>query len=445
MKLSPTPISLWHLCTKGPLPFILGYSLAVLSPLAIARALGLEHGTGKREFASGCGMVALMLFLTAFILSGRFNWVSGKRGLDLTLKFHRRVAGLALIFGLLHIFLIAPFSMPDHMFLAAIPMLLVLLIAFFAKGHSKMQLRYEWWRLSHGILAIVIVVMLTAHAILDGSYSSHLVLATYWMALTFIAIGSLFYVHSFRPWQESKRPYQLTEVIQEANNQWTLTMEPQGFEAMTFEPGQYAFVSFGATPFKDRAHPFSFSSCPSDRPRISFTIKAVGDFTKTIGDLKVGSNAYLYGPYGHMSRDHHRGPAHRGRGAVFMATGVGFTPMMSILREMRAQKDPDPVHVFYSCRHEKDILYRDELEAMKKDLNMNLHLLLSQPPEHWTGENGRIDANYLKNNLTFEQYQAYIYFVCGTTGFVQDMEKALGTISDIPLFNIRFEDFSVYS
>ncbi len=445
MKLSPDPVKAGEFLKKGPLPFILLYTLAILSPLIIGRLLGIEHGGGKREFAVGSGMVALMLLLTTFLLSGRFNWVAGKRGLDLTLKFHRRVAFIALVFLLLHIFLIAPFSMPNNIGLPGFAILLVVILIFIAKGHSKMKLKYEYWRLSHGVMAMLIVSMMTAHAIIEGNYSSHPVLTTYWLLVTMVAILSLFYVHQYLPRQEMKRPYRLVDIHKEAENQWTISMEPEGFEAMDYEAGQYAFVSFGASPFKDRAHPFSFSSSPSDRPRISFTIKAVGDFTKTVKNLEPGSKAYLYGPYGHMSRDHHRGPKYRGRGLVLLAAGVGFTPMMSILRDIRARNDQDPVKVYYSCRYEEDILYRQELESKSKELNMELTLILSRPSDDWNGAKGRLDKKYISDHITFPYYEEYLYFVCGTTGFVIDTVKALETVEGIPVFNIRFEDFSVYS
>ena len=133
---------------------------------------------------------------------------------------------------------------------------------------------------------MLIISALTAHAVIEGGYSSHPVLRIYWVTLTAAAILSLCYVHNYIPFKEAKYPYKVVDIKQEASQQWTVSVEPDGFEAISFDPGQYAFVSFGETPFNDRPHPFSFSSCPSDRPKVSFTIKELGDFTKQIADIE---------------------------------------------------------------------------------------------------------------------------------------------------------------
>lgn len=445
MKLAAAQVPHSQLITKGPLLFIIAYSLAVLSPLILTRLMGFEQGNVKRELAVGAGMIALMMLLSSFVLSGRFKSVAGKRGLDLTLKFHRRVAITALVFGVLHVAFIIRSSMPQHMELVAIPFLLIVVLIVVARNHSRFRLKYEYWRLSHGVTAMLVVSAFTAHAVLEGSYSSHPALTTYWLTLTVVAILSLFYVHNYVPLREAKHPYKIVELKNEAANQWTITIEPQGFEAMNFEPGQYAFVSFGESPFKDRPHPFSFSSCPSDRPRISFTIKELGDFTNTVGELKIGSNAFLYGPYGHLSRNKPRGPDNKGLGLVLLAAGVGFTPMISMLREMRAKGDKDPVKVLYACRNEEDILYKDELIKLSKELNMDLHIILSTPSDNWQGERGRLDRNYLKKQIVFKQYHEYLYFICGTTAFIKEAAKGLEEVGNIPVFNVIFEDFSTYS
>ena len=431
--------------SKGPITFILSYALAVLMPLIITRLLGLEHDSIMKEFALGFGMVGLMFFLSSFWLSGRFKWITGKRGIDLTLKFHRRIVVFGLLFSVVHAVMILGTAMPKYFSLVVFAFFIILLQFFLAKKKAKLKLKYEYWRLSHGVLAMLLVVSLTAHAIIEGSYSAHPVLASYWIILTIAAVLSLFYVHNYLPYQESKRPYKVVELVEEANQQWRVTIEPDGFEAMNFEAGQYAFVSFGDSPFSDRAHPFSFSSCPSDRPKISFTIKELGDFTKTMSEIGIGSNVFLYGPYGHLTLNNRRGPKIQEKGIVLLAGGIGITPMISILREMSATSYQLPVKLFYACQNQNDLLYRDELLQLSEKLNMDLHLVVSEASDDWFEETGRIDENYLKTQINFSHYQEYIYFTCGTSGFVNSTVQGLEAVGGIPMFNIVFEDFSVYS
>ena len=436
----------FFLTLKGPLVFMSVYALAVLTPLILVRLLGLEHSDMRREFAVGSGMIALMLFLSSFMLSGRFKFVSNNPGLDLTLKFHRRVAVTAIIFAVIHSVMMVSHALPKYMALLGIPLLLILILIPLALNHSKLKLKYEYWRLSHGVAAMIIVASLTTHAVIEEGYSAHPVLATYWILLTSLAILSLFYVHNYLPLKESKRPYKIIDLKKEANKQWSVTIEPVGFEAINFEAGQYAFVSFGETPFKDRAHPFSISSCPSDRPKVSFTIKELGDFTNTIENLTLGSKVFLYGPYGYLSRNRRRGPNDTAnKGLVLIAAGVGFTPMMSILREMYATNDQTPVKVYYACQQVEDILYAAELKVMSKTLNMELHYIISTPTDNWQGDKGRLDATYLKEHISFEYYNEYLYFICGTTGFIKSTVKGLENIGGIPALNVNFEDFSAYN
>jgi ferredoxin-NADP reductase len=65
-----------------------------------------------------------------------------------------------------------------------------------------------------------------------------------------------------------------------------------------------------------------------------FTIKALGDFTELLIGLRPGRRVYLDGPHGQFTID-----GVRSSGFVFIAGGVGITPMMSILRTLADRGD----------------------------------------------------------------------------------------------------------
>jgi predicted ferric reductase len=96
-------------------------------------------------------------------------------------------------------------------------------------------------------------------------------------------------------------------------------------------------------------HPFSISSAPVDRPRITFTIKESGDFTSRIRTIAPGTRAYLHGPHGNFTLT-----GRATKGIVFIAGGVGFAPIMGMLRQLKAAH---PLRLIYGNRVETQILY----------------------------------------------------------------------------------------
>ncbi|MBX9818437.1 MAG: ferric reductase-like transmembrane domain-containing protein, partial [Burkholderiaceae bacterium] len=63
--------------------------------------------------------------------------------------------------------------------------------------------------------------------------------------------------------------------------------------------GQFAFVTFDP---REGAHPFTITSAWQDDGRITFLIKALGDYTERLpSDLAVGHTAEIEGPYGQFT------------------------------------------------------------------------------------------------------------------------------------------------
>jgi predicted ferric reductase len=92
-------------------------------------------------------------------------------------------------------------------------------------------------------------------------------------------------------------------------------------------------------------------------------IKELGDFTRTIGEIKPGTVAYLDGPYGNLTVDGREEP-----GVALIAGGVGLAPLLGILRQMRQTADPREVKVIYGNRIIEQIAYREELGDVNNTL-----------------------------------------------------------------------------
>lgn len=434
---------------------LLLYAGLGLLPLLLA---ALQGGAGqgfRRELSAGLAMIGFAMLLAQFLLSGRFRRVSGRVGIDMTLRFHQLAAWGVLAFLLAHPLLLAlpapgdgagaALSRLAGMFSAAGlrtgVLAWLLLIALIAMGvwRDRLPFRYEAWRFSHGVGAALIAALGAHHTLAAGRYSADPVLAGFWLPLAGIALASLAHVYVLTPLLQRRAPWRVTANERVAERTWRVAVEPVRGPAFAFQAGQFAWLNLGHSPFSLVEHPFSISSAPADRPRIEFTIKENGDFTSRIGEVPVGTTAWLDGPHGAFTLT--------GRDAtrlVLIGGGVGFAPVVGILRSLRAERWPHPVDVVYGNRVATQILYRDELEAIAGELDLRLHLVLSEPPAGWNGVTGVLDRAVIEACLQARDGRVHpgaLYFVCGPLAMMDAVEATLSALG-VPDRNIVAERFS---
>ncbi|WP_325026845.1 ferredoxin reductase family protein [Hyphomicrobium sp.] len=122
------------------------------------------------------------------------------------------------------------------------------------------------------------------------------------------------------------------------------------------EAGQFAFVNFDDP---EDAHPFTISSPWRDDGLLTFTIKGLGDYTRTLAStLYVGQGVVVEGPYGRFNfpDDHRR--------QIWIGGGVGITPFIARLKALAQQGSiRRQVDLFYatSTQEEDFIKYLREL------------------------------------------------------------------------------------
>lgn len=415
----------------NPLILITGYLAVVLAPLAASWALIGPPRVWHQELASGLGILAFSMILVEFLLSGRFKSISNGVGMDVTMRVHQVMARTALVFALLHPLLYGgtpsggqrPWDPTRQLTLttdlvsissgiAALALLFALVLL--AIGRTKLDYRYETWRLMHGLGALLIAGLLLHHTVNAGRYGAHPTMTWIWYAMTGAAILSLIYVYALVPLLDRRRPWRVTSVKQLTPRQWAVTVTPEGHKGLTYKAGQFAWLNIGHSAFSLHENPFSIASAPATGPEVSFMIKELGDFTRTIGQITPGTRAYLDAPYGSLIVDGREEP-----GVALIAGGVGLAPLIGILRQLRATNDPRQVRIIYGNRLAEQIAYRDEL-----DVEDVVHVL-SEPPADWPGEIGLIDAPLIDRVFTPDQIQNWVFVMCGPAAMMDGVEDHL--------------------
>jgi len=417
------------------------YVTAVLSPLVVAAiATAGAPRTWMTEFSVALGFLALMIFGLQFGLVARFQRVSAPFGMDALIQYHRQIAVVAVGFALTHpilLFIEDPAKLNLLDFLAAptrarfavLATLALLAVTGISVFRKRLHLSYEAWQLLHGILAVALVGCSLGHAVGVGYYSGRPETRALWLALSGGLVALLGWVRIVKPLLRLRHPWRVDDVRAERGGAWTLTLSPVGHPGLRFEPGQFAWLIAGRSPFALTQHPFSFSSSPDPSGRLSFTIKARGDFTRSIAAIAPGIRAYLDGPHGLFTLARHDAP-----GFVLIAGGVGITPLISMIRSLAARNDPRPVMLFYGNKDWENVTFREELEGRRV-----VHVLESPPPD-WKGERGFITAELLKRHLP-EGYREFRFFVCGPIPMMDAMERELVSlgVADERIVTERFE------
>lgn len=434
-----------------PISLLIALYIALcLAPLGLSALRIAEPRHWTDELASGAGMVAFSMILIEFLLSGRFRVISRQVGMDVTMRLHQLLARTALVFALVHPFLYtSPMNPPlpwdpTRQFTIAYDLeslgggiaafLFLPSLVALAIGRKDLDYGYETWRLIHGIAAAAVALLLLHHVLHAGRYGADPVVAAFWIGLSGLAIASLLNVYLLRPALEFAKPWRLTRLDKVADRTWDVEIEPEGHAGLRYEAGQFLWLNIGSSSFSLNENPFSISSAPSCGPSLRFLIKELGDFTGTLGDQRLGTRAYVDGAYGNLTI---AGSAHPG--IVLLAGGVGLAPLIGILRELDATGDPRPRILVYGNRTEAQIAHRDELDGLARSDCTTVRLVLSEPPDGWSGLVGRIDAATLSSIVTAGR-RDWLFLICGPSAMIEASEHFLSE-AGVPVENVVSERF----
>lgn len=435
-----------------PLILLPVYLAIAAMPLVLGWLQGLPPRSFWDELASGLALTAFAILLVESVLSGRFRAVSARMGMDVTMRFHQLVARTALVFVLVHPFLYqTPFLNTRLPWDVTGQFTLGLDVGSFATGviawvmlpgfilmsifRDQLPYRYETWRAMHALGAVLIAALAAHHTLEAGRYSADTLLAGFWILLLAAALASLVWTYVIAPLGEAGRPYEVISVKKIALKTWELVVRPRRDNALAFDAGQFAWLNIGHNPFSLHENPFSISSAPAERPDICFIIKEVGDLTRRIGAVKPGTVAYLDGAHGNLTlkgRD--------GRGIALIAGGVGIAPLLSIARQLRAERDPRPVILLYGNRAAEQIVYKGELNQLARRTGTDVIHVISEPKRGWKGLTGRVDKATIDQVFSFDGASEWLYLVCGPPPMLDAVEDALLELG-VPAEQIVSEQF----
>lgn len=174
----------------------------------------------------------------------------------------------------------------------------------------------------------------------------------------------------------------------------------EGVDSFPFASGQFVSAVAEDANGKQQTRAYSIASAPRGN-RFDLCVNRVenGFFSNHLADLPdlpVGSAIQIHGPHGYFTLHQ---PV---TDSILIATGTGVAPMRGYVQWLFPADGPDrsegkDIWLVYGTRHETDIYYKEEFEALAAR-KPNFHYLptLSRAQDDWTGLRGHVQVHISK-------------------------------------------------
>jgi CDP-4-dehydro-6-deoxyglucose reductase len=207
----------------------------------------------------------------------------------------------------------------------------------------------------------------------------------------------------------------LVDIIKETKSNWRFIFESPLYDEIKFVPGQ--LVQLLAKPYAPSEggdsikRNYSVASWPDGTNKFELIITYLekGLMSEYLfKEAKIGDEFVYKGPMGIFTLPDNL----MDRDIYLVSTGSGISPFRSMINYIYENKVPfKSIKLFFGTRIESDLLYRDELEKIQKELpNFEYIPSLSQESKEGFKE-GHVHEHYLKL-IDKSSEKPWVYF-CG--------------------------------
>jgi predicted ferric reductase len=258
-------------------------------------------------------------------------------------------------------------SYPDMAMATVAAGLLVFVGAVSARA-ARRRLRYETWYYLH-LYTYVAVSLSFSHQLATGAQFISDPLARAAWSSFYLIVGALLLWHRLVSPVRSAWRHRMTVVGLETEGPGVVSVYISGdhLDELDAQPGQFFRWRFLTREHWWAANPYSLSAAP--RPRVlRITVKALGDHSRDLAGVRIGTKVLAEGPYGGFTA-----ARRRRRKVLLIAAGVGITPIRTLFETLPGA--PGDITLVYRVSSHASALFQDELEAIARNRGHRLYLL----------------------------------------------------------------------
>lgn len=401
--------------------FVITVLPVILWQLGSARVV---EPTSAAYIAGVLGKTAALVSITAYclmsILSMRHPFiVKIFGGIDVIYALHKRIGKIVFYTIWAHPFLLAAKGFLKGKTIPELwhwDSLLILsgIVAIF--GFSAIMvitiyshIRHQKWISFHRYFGWLLPLMFAHALVAKSQIVKNKPLLIYISIIYGIGLIAFFYRSVFGRFIR-RYPYEVCEVNFPAAATTEVVLKPIGIP-LSYNPGQFAYLSVRCPGIDPEAHPYSFTTA-ANGPYIRFVIKELGDDTATMKNLTVGSKAFLEGPFGDFT--YHNS---RNKKQIWVAGGVGVTPFLSLARSLK-KNSAYRVHLFYASDRLEDTVFLRELLMIQKTIPEVFELTVVNK-----NISGFVSVDLMQKQLG--DLTTYDFFICGPPPMLKILKSGL--------------------
>jgi predicted ferric reductase len=312
---------------------------------------------------------------------------------------------------------------PDVL-MATVAGFLLLGVGIISMRAARRRVRYETWYYLHLYTYLAIALAFSHQFAVGASFINNLAARFWWSAMYLtVAVLVLWYRVAVPLRAFARHKFTVVGVKPESPGVISIYIGGSHLDELEAEPGQFFRWRFLTRSMWWSSHPYSLSAAPgTDLLRI--TVKDIGDHSRALSRLRPGTRVSAEGPYGSFTA------GRTGRGVLLLAGGVGITPLRAMFSTL-----PGPVTLIYRASSERDIVFRDELDAIAAARGAKVYYVV--------GSRAEIGGDPLSPRMLrslvpgLDQQEVY---VCGPSGMISAAVEALRG-AGVPRRQIHFESF----
>ncbi|MFT8317685.1 MAG: hypothetical protein ABF651_05350 [Sporolactobacillus sp.] len=445
-------------------------SIVLLYLLSPFPAIGITYSVNPTAYQTAKGLLPMVLGSVAYtwlmaelVISARPKFIEKYFGLNHFYRFHAIAAIVAITLSFVHkqledtiwtgflhparqigndalILFIVLAGLSLFFMTSMIIRRLPFLTAFrhYLERKRIVDFNISVWIHNANVIAIVLVFL---HVFIISAFYQQNPWICGIYTLYFIIAISYYIYHKFVKIRLAKiSPYKLAEIKEESFNVHTLVFTPANGRLPRYKAGQFVFLRLLAKGISDEEHPFSLTSDPNDRSALSVTIKSIGDYTQRITEIPANAQAILEGPFGILGNSVHRTKSD----LVLIAGGIGITPMLSILKDLRQTDSQRHVLLFWNISTKKDLIFKNLFATISRQMPYFTLVPILSREAAYAGETGHLNREKLIRHLRAHRYNVRRthYIICGPAKMMNSVVESLHLLN-VDRKRIHFENFSL--